>query len=67
LAAKIFSDCLTDCFQNGFYECINLDYTKLNNYVVSGTNLLGCALRLKQEGNIGFLTEVNKLLKNIVM
>jgi hypothetical protein len=67
LAAKVFSDCFTDCLQNGFYECVNVNYTKLNNYVVSGTNLLGCALRLKQEGNIGFFAEVNKLLKNMVI
>jgi hypothetical protein len=67
LAAKVFSDCLTECLQNGFYECVNVHYTKLDNYSVSGTNLLGCVLRLKQEGNAGFFAEVNKLLKNMVM
>jgi hypothetical protein len=60
-AAKAFTQCLSWSIDNGFYECINLDYKKLNNYVVSGTNLFGALKRLLQENNTAFISETEGL------
>jgi hypothetical protein len=61
LAAEEFAGALRYCLHNGFFECINVNYQKLNNFVVSGTNLLGCATRLLKEKNQMFLDKMESL------
>ncbi len=46
LAKRILDDLLADYRQNGAYECINRDYAKLKDYVVSVTNPLGAIERM---------------------
>jgi len=41
LSRTIFAELTADYKKNGAYECINSDYAKLKNYVVSVTNPLG--------------------------
>jgi hypothetical protein len=71
-SARVFTKCLSWSLDNGFYECINVNYKKLNNYVVSATNLLGSVKRLLQENNISFIRETERLfderglVKNLV-
>jgi hypothetical protein len=60
-AAKVFTQCLSWSMDNGFYECINVDYTKLDKYVVSGTNLFGALKRLLRENNAAFISETERL------
>lgn len=40
LAARTIRDCIRDFQTNGVYECINADYTKAKDYVVSAANPL---------------------------
>jgi hypothetical protein len=40
MAARTIRDCIRDFQSNGVYECINTDFTKLKDYVVSATNPL---------------------------
>jgi hypothetical protein len=39
LAKKILQDVINDFQENGINECINIDYIKIPNYVVSATNV----------------------------
>lgn len=63
LAARIFSDCITFCTTEDYFECINKDYRKLGNMVVSGTNVLGCAKRMIEENKTIFQDKVTELTK----
>jgi hypothetical protein len=40
IAARTIRDCIRDFQMNGVYECVNTDYTKLRDYVVSAANPL---------------------------
>ncbi len=46
LARRTAEDLIADFRQNGIYECVNEDYSKLEHYVVSATNAWGALRRL---------------------
>ena len=47
LAHNVWSDLIADFRANGICECVNEGYRKLPSYVVSATNPLAAARRLK--------------------
>ena len=47
LAQKMFDEMIADFRQNGVFECVNKDYRQLDSYVVSATNPMSAARKLK--------------------
>jgi hypothetical protein len=47
LAKEIYVDLIAFYQQNGPYECVNVNYLKLDNYVASVVNPLGAAKKIK--------------------
>jgi hypothetical protein len=52
LAKNIFKELIYDYQKNGVFECINNDYTKIKNYVVSVINPLGAIKKLSEKNNV---------------
>ncbi len=50
-SSKILTDLISDYQQRGPYECINVDYVKINNYVASAVNPLGVIKKIKNKNS----------------
>lgn len=49
LASRMYEDVYNFMVTEGSYECINVDYRKLNSFVVTSTNIYGGLVRIVKE------------------
>lgn len=61
LAAQALSDVTRSFVNDGIFECLNENYSKLDSFVVSATNVHGAYKRLVQEQALSFIQAVDEL------